>query len=170
MYSDFPPFEYIKNKQSVGMNIEIIKEVCRRLNVTPKFNKLPWKRALEMVKQGRADAIFSLFKNEERVNYYNYPEQSINSVKMVIVTTKKRNIRITKIEDLKGLKVGVYRGSSYGNEFDTSNWIIKDIAKDNETLLNKQLVGRTDAFVMDERVVKYLSKKLDIDDIFYTQP
>ena len=64
VFSDFPPFEYIENGSSVGINKEIIEEACRRLDVTPVFRQLPWKRALEYVKEGSADAVFSLFKND----------------------------------------------------------------------------------------------------------
>ena len=168
VFSDFPPFEYLEDGSAAGMNKEILEEACKRLHITPVFRQLPWKRALEYVKHGDSDAIFSLFKNDERLKYYNYPDENINTVKMVIITTKKSDINVTTLEDLRGKIVGVYLGSSYGKKFDTSDWIIKEAVTSNEELLKKQAVGRTDVIVMDERVAKYWCKKLDMEDKFKT--
>jgi len=94
VFSDFPPFEYVEGRSVKGINKEILEEACQRLNVTPVFLKLPWKRALAHVKHGNGDAIFSLFKNEERLKYYNYPDENLNNVKMVLKTNKKSKIKI----------------------------------------------------------------------------
>ncbi len=62
VYSKFPPFEYHEGDTDIGMNIDILKEACRRLNITPVFRELPWKRALGYAEHGKTDAIFSLLK------------------------------------------------------------------------------------------------------------
>lgn len=166
VFSDFPPFEYIEEDVATGMNIEILVEACRRLNVKPKFRQLPWKRALRNVKFGDADAIFSLFKTRERMKYYNYPDEHMNAVNMILITNSDNKISVKDLKDLRGKRVGVYLGSSYGEEFDNSDWITKDWISNNESLLRKQAAGRTDVSVVDERVAKYWSKKLDLEDEF----
>lgn len=150
------------------MNKEIIEEACRRLQITPLFRKLPWKRAMEYVKIGKADAVFSIFKNNNRLKYYNYPDININRVKMVLITLKTNNIRITKLGDLRGKTVGVYLGSSYGKQFDNSDWIIKEAVVSNEALIKKQFYSRTDVMVMDECVAKYWCQKLNMKEKFKT--
>jgi polar amino acid transport system substrate-binding protein len=166
VFSDFPPFEYTDNGSSAGINKEIIEEACRRLGVTPVFNQLPWKRALDYAKEGKADAIFSLFKNDERTRYYNFPQENINTVRMVLISNRESRIEITGLEDLRGKKVGVYLGSSYGDKFDAADWIIKETATTNESHLRKQDAGRTDVAVMDERVAKYWCKKIGMEKRF----
>ncbi len=168
VFSDFPPFEYTENNTVAGINKEIIEEACRRLEITPVFTQLPWKRALKYAKEGQADAIFSLFKNDERVQYYNFPEENINTVKMVLITNRENDIEIKSMEDLKGKVVGVYLGSSYGEKFDSAEWINKTPAATNESLLRKQVVGRTDVVVIDERMAKYWCKKIDAENKFKT--
>ena len=128
VFSDFPPFEYMENGSAAGINKEIVQEACRRLDMTPVFIQLPWKRALEYAKDGSADGVFSLFKNDERVQYYNFPEENINTVKMVLITNRENDIEIKSLEDLKGKVVGVYLGSSYGEQFDSAIWINKSPA------------------------------------------
>lgn len=166
VFSDFPPFEYVDDDDAVGMNVEIIKEVCRRLNITPIFEQLPWKRALEEVKVGEADAIFSLFKNDERLKYYNYPEEKINSVKMVLITNIENEFSVANIEDLKEKRVGTYLGSSYGEKFDECRWVIRDDSPTYEGLVRKQAIGRTEVSIIDERVAKYWSDKLNLKGKF----
>ncbi len=58
VFSDFPPFEYGEGRSVKGINKEMLEEACQRLNITPVFLKLPWKRALAYVKHGKGDAIF----------------------------------------------------------------------------------------------------------------
>lgn len=169
VFSEFPPFEYLEERSAIGMNIVILEEACNRLHITPRFRQLPWQRALEYVKHGRTDAIFSLFKNDERLKYLNYSDENINSVKMILITKRESDIDVIKMEGLRGKIVGVYRGSSYGKEFDNSDWIIKDVGNTNEALLKKLAVGRTHFVVMDERVAKYWYEKFDMKDVFKTQ-
>ena len=166
VFSDFPPFEYTDNGSSAGINKEIIEEACRRLGVTPVFNQLPWKRALDYAKEGKTDAVFSLFKNDERNRYYNFPQENINTVRMVLITNRESSIEITSLEDLRGRKVGVYLGSSYGDQFDTADWIIKETATTNKSLLRKQDSGRTDVSVIDERVATYWCRKIGMEERF----
>jgi polar amino acid transport system substrate-binding protein len=147
-----------------GINIETITEVCRRLNITPIFKQLPWKRALHNTQNGENEAIFSLFINEDRKKYFDYPSESINDVKMVLATNKDNPVVIKSITDLEGYRIGVYHGSSYGLEFDNADYFLKEPASTNESLVLKQSMGRTDFIVIDERVAKYWTKKLNLDN------
>lgn len=166
VFSDFPPFEYTENGSPTGINTDIIEEACNRLDVTPVFIKLPWKRALEYAKKGRADAVFSLFKNDERNRYYNFTKENINKVRMVVITNRESNIKINSMEDMNGKRVGVYLGSSYGERFDGSDQIEKDPATTNESLLRMLAAKRTDVAIMDERVAKYWCKKIAMENRF----
>ena len=165
-FSDFPPFEYTEFGSVAGINKEIVEEACRRLGVTPVFTQLPWKRALKYAKEGRVDAVFSLFKNEERVKYFNFPQENLNTVKMVLLTNRESDVEVTCLEDMRGKKVGIYLGSSYGETFDAADQIIKDPASTNELLLRKQARGRTDLIIIDERVARYWSKKIGMENRF----
>jgi len=165
-FSDFPPFEYTEKDLFVGINTEIIKEACKRLHIKPVFIELPWKRALKNTKRGKADAVFSLFKNAERVKHYSFPEENLNTVRMVLVTNRESGVKINTLGDLRGKRVGIFLGSSYGAAFDNDKSIIKEAAPTNESLIRMQAAGRIDITVIDERVVKFWSKKIGMEDTF----
>ena len=135
------------------------------MGITPVFCELPWKRALRNVQTGEADAVFSLFKTEERENIFIFSETSLNTVKMSLFTNRSSTLAVKSIEDLKGLKIGVYRGSSYGKVFDNFRSCIKDPANSNKQIIEKQVRNRTDIFIMDENVADYWIKKLNYTEI-----
>tara|TARA_B100000427_G_scaffold59269_1_gene46602 strand:+ start:1051 stop:1803 length:753 start_codon:yes stop_codon:yes gene_type:complete len=60
-------------KDKPGATIEVFREVARRLNVTLKFDRVPWKRGLFMVETGEADGIFHASYKQERQDYAVYP-------------------------------------------------------------------------------------------------
>ena len=165
VFSEFRPYEYTEKGNAKGINIDLIKKVCTEMGIIPVFKELPWKRALDYAKSGKADAVFSLFRTGEREKIYMFPEQSLNTVKMALYKGRKNNLQITKLDDLNGLNVGVYRGSSYGPLFDRAEGFNKDAANTNRQLLYKQVKEKTDCFIMDEAVADYWISTLGYSDL-----
>lgn len=166
VFSDFPPFEYSENGIVTGINKEIIEEACKRINIKPIFLELPWKRALKYAEKGKADAVFSLFKNDERINKFYFPNENLNVVKMVLLVNHESDIEISNWGDLTGKKLGIFLGSSYGIKFDNDEKIIKHSTATNESLIRMQAARRVDITVIDERVAKFWSKKIGMENRF----
>ncbi len=70
VFSEFYPYEYMDKDKAKGINIYLITQVCKQMGISPVFYELPWKRALRNVQTGDADAVFSLFKTDERENIF----------------------------------------------------------------------------------------------------
>ena len=156
----YPPYEYMDKGQLQGFEIYVIKEVCKRMQVDPAFRVYPWNRALYMVKTGHADAIFSLFKNSERLEFLYYPAQNISYEHNIIIARKEWTRNISKISDLNGLSVGVIAGYSYGKEFDEYNDMNKEACQNPENLLEKLKGKRMDVAVINDFVFRDLRRKL----------
>jgi polar amino acid transport system substrate-binding protein len=116
---DLPPKVYQEDGQLKGTYVDIIREVCKRLNIEAEFRLYPWKRRIEMVKSGEADAIFPPFLTEERTEFLYFPSEPMSFTRNVIFARKTSNITVKNFEDLQGLIVGVNKEYSYGSEFDT---------------------------------------------------
>lgn len=56
-----------------GISIDMIKKTAANLGITPKFTRLPWKRAFLMIETGELDAIISASFNENRASIAVYP-------------------------------------------------------------------------------------------------
>lgn len=54
-----PPLEFLApNDRASGFNVDIAREVCRRMGYTTDVQIVPWQQALNMVRHGQADGIY----------------------------------------------------------------------------------------------------------------
>jgi polar amino acid transport system substrate-binding protein len=127
--TDRPPFEMPgKDGEATGMHVDIIREFCKRNGIEPEFRVLPWPRALEEVKEGRAGAVSSPRKTEERTQFLIYPSEYFTMERTVIVGLKGKGIRASKLDDLKGRTCGVVRAYVYPPEFDSYSGLKRDVS------------------------------------------
>ena len=167
---NLPPKVYQEDGQLKGIYIDVIREVCKRLNIEPEFQLYPWKRCVRMVQNGKADAIFPPFFTEERGEFLYFPSEPMSFTRNVIFALKTRNIKVKNFDELKGLIVGVNSEYSYGSEFDSyKNNLNLEYCGDEETQIKKLAVEspkRMDAAIASEEPFKFLSKQLGFSDKF----
>ncbi|CAN2043640.1 hypothetical protein GMMP1_1160030 [Candidatus Magnetomoraceae bacterium gMMP-1] len=108
--SIWPPYTMSENGQVSGLDIEIVRKLCNHLGLEAEFQLLPWKRALNYVKNGKTDAILAPRYTKERAEFLYYTSESINIEKTVLISLKGSGIKITGLDDLKGKIVGVVKG------------------------------------------------------------
>ena len=138
-----PPFMY-QNGEAVGLYPSIVKEIYRRLNQNVVCVSVPWIRALTEVKKSPV-GIGGLYKNSEREQFLDFTIP-LYQEKLVIYYLKTTKIKINTLQDLYGKKVGVIRGWSYGDYFDSTvkngNFITEETTSDilnMKKLINKRL-------------------------------
>lgn len=159
-----PPKVFKENGVIRGTYIDIITAVCKRMNVEPVFVQYPWVRAMVMVKNGKVDAIFPPFKTKEREEFLYFPAEPISYTRNAIFAKKTRKIKVTKLEDLRPLIVGVIDQYSYGAEFDRiKSTLTLDISRTEEMQINKlahQGQVRMDVVAASEEPFKFLSRNM----------
>ena len=77
VFEEFPPYEYMEKGEARGININLIREACKRMGHTPSFETRPWKRALVELEHGDILALASGFKTPKRETYAIYPSESL---------------------------------------------------------------------------------------------
>jgi polar amino acid transport system substrate-binding protein len=115
--SDSPPQEYIDDKNNVsGMSSEIVISTLKLM----KFNDYtieiyPWIRATKLLDSGEINALYTIIKNEERIEKYYYPEESLYHIKSVFFVRKgdEDNFKFNTSADLKGKRMGIVRGYAF---------------------------------------------------------
>ncbi len=157
--SDQPPYVMSENGQPAGLDIDVIRELCRRLGVEAEIQVLPWKRALYHTEKGDADAIFAPRHTEERAKFLYYPSEPFIIERTVILVPKGSGIKINSLDDLKGKVVGTVRGYSYDPKFDTEKGIEKVECNDDAELVKIFAKGRISLTAGSEGSMKYLCKK-----------
>ncbi|MDK2587419.1 amino acid ABC transporter substrate-binding protein [Romboutsia sedimentorum] len=156
-----------ENGELVGFDVDLAKEVFYRLNINVKFQPIDWAMKETELNSGNIDAIWNGYSlSDERKKVVTYTKPYLEN-KQVIVTMKDSNIKTKK--DLKGKKLGIQQGSSaleaiekqadFVNKLDNKAPILYDTY---DNAIRDLEVGRTDAIVSDENLVRYyISKKGD---------
>ena len=99
-----PPYIIWDNNEPSGVDVEIAKVLAEKLELEIEFVKYnSFDDALQNVKDGNADAIFSLVYNEEYLDILDYSIAYMEDRQVVVVP------KYSDIKDLDSLKQGDYR-------------------------------------------------------------
>lgn len=159
VYNEYPPFEYETEKGHTGISVEKIRIAAEGANIPLKFSQYPWSRALIMIQNRQADAIFSLFRTKEREKYLDYVLIPLSKVQDVIVSLSSSKFHIKTFDDLKNHKIGIIQDNSHGEIFDNLQGLNKDFSVSKDIFLIRKLIAkRLDIIVITKDVFHYLIK------------
>jgi polar amino acid transport system substrate-binding protein len=115
MSADYPPFNYrTENGDLQGFDVDVTRELARRLGVKPKIVVKKWSGIIQGLLAGEYDIILgSMAISEERLRLVAFSVPYYHSVVRVVV--RKRST-IKGLRDLKGKTVGIGAGSDYEND------------------------------------------------------
>ncbi len=153
----WPPFTIMQEGHFSGIDIDIIKELEKRLpNVTFKFKEIPWSRALHYMELGKIDAITSLAKRAAREKYILYTSPPYYSNCSSRFYLKQGNgLSIQQYTDLYRFKVGHVVNSAYFPRFDTDDKLNKYSVTHESQLLKMLENDRLDVMVGTNCQVDY---------------
>lgn len=132
-----------------GISIDILQHIMKEMGIDYEIQFYPAvARVIQQAKNGNGEMLISYSVMKERFEYLAYPEESYRSIQWNFFIRKEDEGKITfeQLEDLKGLQIGVVRGTSYIKEF----W-------EAETYLQFQIVSKN-----TQQIPKLLNKRIDI--------
>ena len=105
----YAPYFYIaENGDFTGVDVEIARAACKRLNVEPIFKKINWQNKDEALNNGEVDCLWGSFSMTGRENAYSWAGPYLKSRQVAVV---KSSSDIFKLSDLNGKSVAVQNGS-----------------------------------------------------------
>ncbi|WP_114099118.1 ABC transporter substrate-binding protein [Thalassospira profundimaris] len=113
-----PPFMYRSDDQAEGIYPDIVRAVFARAGISVKIIAVPWRRALMHLENGDG-GIAGIYKNLERQKRYAFSDP-IHREGLMIYRPKTDFAGESDLDDLEGMSVGVIRGWSYGDAFDSA--------------------------------------------------
>lgn len=165
----FAPMGFKNDKgEIVGFDIDLAKEVAKRLDMKVSFQNIDWDLKETELENGSIDCIWNGYsitdKRKEKVLF----SDSYLDNKQIIITLDKNQVE-TK-EDLKDKVVSVQKNSSAYDAVSKDKAFVA-------SLKNKELIqfdtnndcfmdleaGRSDAIVVDETLARYYMKQQDQD-------
>lgn len=102
---NYEPYNYIdESGENVGIDVDIAKEACRRLGITPVFKQITWDRKDSFLDSNEIDCLWGSFTMSGRTDDYRWSGPYMYS-RQVIVVRKDREIN--SFADLKGKRIAV---------------------------------------------------------------
>ncbi|WP_374437728.1 substrate-binding periplasmic protein [Inhella sp.] len=118
--SQNPPFMYQAKGEGVprGVYPVLLRAVFKQLGEPLQLLPMPWARALGGLDRAE-HGVGGLYANRERLAKFDYG-QPILTETVRVYAQRGRLKQFNGLDDLRGLRVGVLRGWSYGDEFDAA--------------------------------------------------
>lgn len=169
--AEFEPFEFIKDGQYAGFDIELLNEICKKTGDTYKIHNMEFDGVVGSVVSKTCDlAVAGLTITPKRAETIAFSISYLDAAQYVIVNRKGNINGKTKAEldkQLEGKKIGVVSGY-IGEKYVTGDKSLlfpeikgaKVFVFDNVTLAVADLKnGRIDAVIMDDIVSKQIASK-----------
>ncbi|OWR29921.1 amino acid ABC transporter substrate-binding protein [Saccharibacillus sp. O23] len=158
----YPPFTFHDSSGALtGFDVDIAREVAKRIGAEPEFVEAPWDSLLAGIDAKRFDAVFNEVSiRDDRKEKYDFSDAYISSGAVLIV--RNDNTDIKSLADLKGKKSAQSLTSNLADIAKSNGAEIVPIEGFNQAieLLNS---GRVDATINDN--LSFLDLKKQKPDI-----
>lgn len=153
----FAPYEYYESGEIVGVDIDIAKEIAKRLNKELVIKDVAFDSIINEVKSGKADiGAAGISYDAERALEVDF---SINytTANQVVIVKKDGNIK--KISDIKDQKIAVQLGT-IADSYLTKNFPNVELVREKKFLATIEDLksSKCEAVVMDELPAKEILK------------
>lgn len=159
----FPPMGFQdENQEIVGFDIDVAKEVCKRMGVELVLQPISWEAKELELSTKNIDCIWNgMSYNEERAESMTLSVPYMKNTQVVVVLASSG---INTLADLAGKTVAVQNGSTASDAMDNNADLknsLKELVKvdDNVQALLDLKVSGSDAVVLDEVVARYYTEK-----------
>ncbi|MDD3439763.1 MAG: ABC transporter substrate-binding protein [Clostridiaceae bacterium] len=106
----YPPFEYIKDNEIVGFDIDIAGEIAERLDLEVEFKSIEWDSTFKIPEEIRLDMVVSAIPvMEEKKEFVDFSDPYF-VMEYMLVTLKEAEVKIK--EDLEGSKIGMLKDAA----------------------------------------------------------
>lgn len=155
----YQPFNYLNdNKEYAGFDVDIANELASRLGVEAEFIATKWDSLIGGLKADKFDVVIGqMTVTEERKESVDFTDPYVVTGSVLI--TREDSTDITKLEDIKGKKVGVGGGTTFekvANSVEGAEVVLYKAVTDYiQDLIN----GRLDVIINDQLLMSYNIKE-----------
>lgn len=112
----YPPYSWRQQGVAQGLLVERLRGVERRLGERFDVELTGWRRALQLAEQGQG-GLLGVSHNAARALWLDYSEPLLID-EVHLVSRRDRGLRVERLDELRGLHIGVGNGVSYGQAFE----------------------------------------------------
>lgn len=137
-----------------GVIVEIAVEAFKRAGYASNVTFLPWARALNDGKEGRADGMVGIWHNAEREQWFAFSNQ-LPSNQIGFYKRSNSPISYKALADLKSYSIGIVRGYANPKAFEDAKLRVSEVV-DDEANVRKLAGEHLDLVLIDKGVGQYL--------------
>ncbi len=127
-----------------GIDIDLCLALEKRLGIRIDIQRVPWARALDMMKSGQADIITGIARTSEREAFLHYLPTSYSVVRPMFLAPKGQGSLVRSYDDLYGKSIGQSTHSAYFPRFNTDNALNKQSLSTETQILQMLALKRID--------------------------
>lgn len=142
-----PPKVWGEGEAVQGILVDILKLTEQELGTSFKFKAAPWARTYQNSVRGKG-GIVGISVTDERLKIFDF-SAPLYYDDVVLVVKKGKEFTFNEYPDLKGKKVGLCRGCSFGPAEEAKKYFISEEDNGAISRLKKLLAGRLDAAIVN---------------------
>ena len=109
--ADFDPFEFIRNNEIVGFDIDLMTAVGQAAGFEPKFLNQPFDALVESLAAGQVQAIISgIAISKDRRRHIDFSDPYFHAAQVIVAGGDA--VGLSRIEDIRGRRVAVRLGTT----------------------------------------------------------
>jgi polar amino acid transport system substrate-binding protein len=109
----FPPYNFSNKGQLQGINLDITRALCERVNVDCQFELLPWSRAYYLAQKNKASGLISTARSPEREKLFQWVGPLLSSRTFFYRLASNNHINPTGLSQMSDFTLGLSRGDVY---------------------------------------------------------
>ena len=142
----FPPYEYFRGEEIVGIDVEIVRELAQRNGMRLRVENMKFESVIAAVQGGKVDlAAAGITVSPDREEQVNFTRAYARAKQVIIVP---QGSPVSSAEQMKGLRIGVQHGTT-GDQYVTKNIGEPERFANGALAVAALVAGKVDVVVMD---------------------
>lgn len=152
---DWYPYSAEREGRAVGMAVDIVRAAFAAVGVPLELKSMPYARCMQAVKQGVELGCFDTLKDDTTRDAYLFHQRPLFAATIGIYARSDFAGPLSAA-DLRGRRVGLTNGYTYGDSVEKNAAIQKDVAPNDLLTMRKLLAGRVEVALIYTRVADWL--------------
>jgi polar amino acid transport system substrate-binding protein len=149
---------YAKGDDVSGIATDIVRLMCAKAGMDCVITlKFPWDRIYNSALERKGYGLFSASRTEERDPLFKWVGP-ITQVKWVVYKLSTSPVSVSKLDDLKTLRVGGYKGDAVSIFLENNGVLVQTVFEDKQNV-DKLLKGQIDVWATGSLSGPYLAKE-----------
>lgn len=160
---NLPPLNYVKDGVLVGPNVEMVREIQRRIGSTEEIQVYPWARAYQIALEEENVVLFGVSHTPARENKFKWVGP-LATKRDILVARKGSNLVINSLVDAKKVhRIGVLRHDTKEEFLKMHGFTNLEPVSDERKNARKLMLGRIDLWVFKKPGLKTVCDLAGVD-------